>query len=315
VKWKHGRGIGDIMRIGFDARFLTHPQRGGFKTYTENLISALATVDKENEYILYVDRSPIKRKLMAWYHRFIPELAARRASAIVTVSHFSKETIVTHLGVSPDQVFVIYEAADSIYRKVESQDQIATALRKYNLTPGGFIFAIGSADPRKNMTALVRAYALLPISLRERHRLTILWTHGLLASDLAEEVETLGITGHVQFLESVPTEELVLLYNGASLFVFPSLHEGFGLPLLEAMACGTPVVASRNSSIPEIAGDAALLADAEDVASLASLIAMVLIDKTLQERLSLKGLERAACFSWEKCASDTIAVYRRLVSQ
>ena len=380
------------MRIGIDARFLTHPQPGGFKTYTQGLVTALAGVDSENEYVLYVDRPPDqgvllpdrhnfvtriipgslpllgmpwreqvrlslevardgldllhspsltaplclacpsvvtihdmiwffperfssgrplpgRRKLMTWYYRFVPRLAARNAAAILTVSRAAKESVVQHLGVSPDSVFVTYEAASPIYRRVDAQDQVEVVQRKYNLT-SDFILVISSADPRKNITTLVQAYALLPASLRERHQLAIVWTHGFLAPSLEEQIEALDIADSVRFLNHVSDEELVLLYNGASLFVFPSLYEGFGLPPLEAMACGTPVLAADNSSIPEIVGSAALLTAAEDKKAMAERIARILTDEALQAQLINRGLKRATEFSWTKCARDTIDVYR-----
>jgi len=383
------------MRVGIDARFLTHPQAGGFKTYTSNLIAALAEVDTENEYFLYVDRPPdqdtplpnrpnfttcivlgslpllgmpwreqvglslramrdkldllhspsltaplrltcpsvltihdmiwffpekfsnsntlsSKRRLMEWYYRFVPPFAARNASAVLTVSRASKETIVQHLRLSPDRVFVTHEAASHIFRQVADRQKIETIRRKYNLA-ADFVLAIGSADPRKNISTLVQAYAMLPVSKQERYQLAIVWTHRFLAPSLTRQVTALGIQNRVRFLEQIPDDELVLLYNAASLFVFPSLYEGFGLPVLEAMACGTPVVAANNSSIPEIVGDAALLFDAEDSGAMADVIAQVLARKALQMSLIEKGLHQAASFSWAKCARETAAVYRQVL--
>jgi glycosyltransferase involved in cell wall biosynthesis len=384
------------MRIGIDARFLTHPQPGGFKTYTRNLIAALADIDAKNEYVLYIHRpadqdtplpdqpnfttcivpgslpllgmpwreqvglsrqaardkldllhspsltAPLcltcpsvvtihdmiwffperfskgspssgKRKLMGWYYRFMPHFAARRAAALLTVSQAAKESIVRHLGLPPSQIFVTHEAAGHIYRRVDDPEKIEALRQKHNLV-SDFILAIGSADPRKNIATLVRAYALLPTFLQEQYQLAIVWTHHLLAADLAEQIEALDINSRLQLLERVSDEELVLLYNAASLFVFPSLYEGFGLPLLEAMACGTPVVAANNSSIPEIVGEAALLIEAEDTEAMAGTIARVLVDEILRTVLIEKGLKRAASFSWTKCARQTVAVYRRVLS-
>jgi glycosyltransferase involved in cell wall biosynthesis len=381
------------MRIGIDARFLTHPQLGGFKTYIENLIAALAEVDTDNEYVLYLDRSPdhntrlpnrlnftshvvpgllpvfgmpwreqvelarqaardkldllhspsltaplrltcplvvtihdmiwffperfsngkhwsAQRKLMEWYYRLVPQFAARHASAILTVSEAAKQSIVHHLGITADKVWVTYEAASHIYRPVDDAHQIEAVRQKYELT-SEFILAIGSADPRKNLSTLVKAYALLPTTMREQYKLVIVWTHHFLATELADQVEELELTTRVQFLKQVPNEDLVLLYNAAALFVFPSLYEGFGLPPLEAMACGTPVVAANNSSIPEIVGDAALLVQAQDTEGMAAMIAQVLTGETVQTSLAEKGLRQAARFSWEKCARQTIAGYSK----
>jgi glycosyltransferase involved in cell wall biosynthesis len=383
------------MKIGIDARFLTHPQAGGFKTYTENLITALAEVDTENEYILYLDRPPsagtklpdqsnfisrivpgklpligmpwreqvglvrqatrdkldlfhapsltaplrlhcpivvtihdmiwffpqafnkgnphsVQRKMMDLYYRHTPKYAVHRASMIITVSEAAKTSIMTHLDVADDQIWVTHEASSPIYRLVNDHKQIETVYQKYHLTPN-FILAIGSADPRKNITTLLQAYALLPDSLQEQFELTIVWTHHFLASEMAEQVKQLELSHRVKFLMQVSNEDLVLLYNAASLFIFPSLYEGFGLPLLEAMACGTPVVAANNSSIPEIASDAALFVEAEDAKGMACTMAKVLTDKTVRLDLVKKGHQRAANFSWEKCARQTITCYEKAI--
>lgn len=380
------------MKIGIDARFLTHPQAGGFKTYTENLVNALASVDAENEYILYLDRSPapeakiprrpnftwrvvpgqlpmigmpwreqvglawqlskdkpdlfhapcltaplrlncplvvtihdaiwlfpekfrqgkslsLQRKMMERYNHLIPKRAAHQAAVILTVSHAARESIIHHLGVAADRVQVTYEAPNPMYRRIDGRENIE-ALRQARQLPSEFILAIGSADPRKNISTLVQAYASLPANLRERFKLVIVWTHTLLTTELAGQVERLGLTNQVQFLKQVSNEELVLLYNTADLFVFPSLYEGFGLPPLEAMACGAPVVAANNSSIPEIAGDAALFFQAEDATGIASVIAKVLADETLRLDLINKGYQHVSTFSWEKCARQTIGAYK-----
>lgn len=381
------------MKIGIDARFLTHPQKGGFKTYTENLVAALAQVDVDNEYVLYLDRPPlphtklpcqpnfsarivsgqipmvglpwreqvgltrqivkdrvdllhspcltaplrltcslvvtihdmiwffpekfsrgntwsVRRKLMEWYYHWIPQYAAKNASAIITVSQAAKESIEELLGLDDNRIFITHEATSPLFRRVNDDQQIESVRCKYRLPPE-FILAIGSADPRKNIKTLVQAYALLPAEFQSRFRLVIVWTHSFLAAELTRYIESLHLTERVQFLEQVPNEDLVLIYNAATLFVFPSLYEGFGLPVLEAMACGTPVVAANNSSIPEIADEAALLVDAQDPRMMAETMRLALCDRTLRATLTQKGLERVKNFSWEKCARATINVYRQ----
>lgn len=380
------------MKIGIDARFLTHPQPGGFKTYSENLIRALAESDEENEYIFYVDRPlqstfalplrancsvcviagqrplvgmfwreqvalarqaahdrldlfhapnltaplalacplvltihdmiwfapeqfaqqrsrSVKRTLMAWYYRLVPYLAARRAALILTVSYAAKASIVDKLDIKADRIVVTYEAASPIYQPIGEPVRLTYIRHKYKLATE-FILALGSADPRKNMATLLAAFAHLPAAVRERYHLSIIWTHPFLSAEIAAQVQQLGLTEQVQFLEDVPTADLALLYNAATLFAFPSRYEGFGLPLLEAMACGTPVVAADNSSIPEVAGDAALLFPADDPDLMATCIERVLSEPDLYATLRHKGLQRAAQFSWGSCAQQTLAAYR-----
>jgi glycosyltransferase involved in cell wall biosynthesis len=381
------------MRIGLDARFLTHPQRGGFKSYTENLVAALAKLDTENEYVLYVDRPIIdqtclptqpnfesrvvsgllpivgmpwreqvglvrqisrdridvfhslcltaplnlscplvitvhdmiwaarenftskkswslKRRLLDWYDYLVPKYAIRKASAIITVSHASKKSIVELLGLQSDKVVVTYEAAGKDFRKISGQEHVGAVRKKYNL-PSGYILALGAADPRKNIKTLIQAYGLLPESLREKNQLVIVWTHPFLAYEVSRQVDELNLGQNVRFLQQVPNEDLVLLYNAAALFVFPSRFEGFGLPLLEAMSCGAPVIAADNSSIPEIAGEAAMYFDALDPQTMTDAMTQTLGDGKTRADLIQKGLARAGTFSWERCANETLQVYRQ----
>ena len=385
------------MKIGIDARFLTHPQPGGFKTYTENLVSALASLDKENEYYLYLDRTPaandiipvqsnfqvrvitgslpmlgvpwreqirlsrqaaadqldlfhspcltaplflscplvitvhdmiwafperfsqkgawsFKRKFMEWYNYLVPKLATKRASAILTVSHAAKESIIEYLKYPASRIHVTLEAAHRSFVRIDNMHCLDEIRLKHDL-PSKFILAIGSADPRKNIRTLVQAYSLLPRELQEEYQLAIVWTHTLLADELSQQIQGLGLESKIQFLKNITNEDLVYIYNSASLFVFPSLYEGFGLPLLEAMACGVPVAAADNSSIPEIVGDAAQLFDAKDVNRMSAVINRILSVDSLRMALIKKGIERSASFSWEKCARATIAVYGSTISK
>lgn len=175
-----------------------------------------------------------------------------------------------------------------------------------------FILAIGSADPRKNIATLLEAYARLPETMRTRHNLVIVWTHPLLAESIANQARACGIGEHVRFLHHVSNDDLIMLYNAASFFVFPSRYEGFGLPILEAMACGAPVIAANNSSIPEVAGDAAILVDAELPAMMAHAMVRLLEDDALRHEMSARSLHRATAFSWQRCARETLAVYQSI---
>jgi glycosyltransferase involved in cell wall biosynthesis len=231
--------------------------------------------------------------------------------AIITVSETSKSDIAQSLGLSPDQIFVTYEAAGSDFKQIEDESQIELIHKKFNLSKE-FILSLGSADPRKNIKTLIEAYALLPAAIRDQFQLLVVWNHGTMTTPLEQHAADLGVADQVRFLEWVPNEDLVLLYDAASLFVFPSLYEGFGLPLLEAMACGTPVVAANNSSIPEIADQAALLTEAKDPKMMAEKISLVLSDESLRDDLISKGFKRAEAFSWKKCALQTVGVYEQV---
>jgi glycosyltransferase involved in cell wall biosynthesis len=248
---------------------------------------------------------------MRAYNRSVSDRAIHRAAAIITVSHSAKATIITELGVPPERVFVTYEAPPPIYVPVADPLQLAGVQRKYRLSDR-FILGMGSADPRKNVGTLLRAYAALPPPVRQQHQLVVVWAHDTLMNKLAADLAGRGLTDRVHFLEAVPSEDLVLLYNAATVFVFPSLGEGFGLPPLEAMACGTPVIAANNSAMPEILDGAGWLVDAHDVRALAAALERVLYDDGVRESLIDAGHKRAATFSWTRCAKETLEVYRNV---
>jgi glycosyltransferase involved in cell wall biosynthesis len=255
----------------------------------------------------------IKRRLIDWYDYLVPKNAIQKAKAIITVSHASKAGIVAGLGIHPDKVFVTYEAAGFAFRRSGNPEQLGSIRQKYDL-PSSYILALGSADPRKNIQTLIHAYGLLPERLREKHKLAIVWTHPFLAKDVSKLVKEFNLMQNVGFLMHVSNEDLVLLYNAATLFVFPSRYEGFGLPLLEAMSCGVPVVAANNSSIPEIAGDAAVYFDASDARMLAGVVTQVLMDERWRQTLINEGLSRVDEFSWESCARQSLHVYRQALT-
>jgi glycosyltransferase involved in cell wall biosynthesis len=228
---------------------------------------------------------------------------------IITVSNAARQDIVRQLGVSPQRVVVTLEAAHPMFRPVRDTAVLDAIRMKYGL-PGGYIMAIGSADPRKNMTTLIAAYARLPQAMRDQHHLAIVWTHPYMAESIAQQIDALDLKANVHFLHHVPNEDLAPLYSGAALFAFPSRYEGFGLPLLEAMSCGTPVIAADNSSIPEIVGDAATLFSAEDTESITRAAAELLANPAARTARSRDGIRRAAAFSWDRCARETVDVYR-----
>jgi glycosyltransferase involved in cell wall biosynthesis len=148
--------------------------------------------------------------------------------------------------------------------------------------------------------------------VREEVQLAIVWNHDYLTSTAYSLTKSLGLSDQVRFLRNVSDDDLLHLYNGAAMFIFPSLEEGFGLPPLEAMACGTPVLAANNSSMPEILGDSALLFDAEDDTKLSNLILYVISDEKIQKSLKDAGLKRASLYSWDDCARATLNVYEKM---
>lgn len=246
------------------------------------------------------------------FHVWLP-IAVRRLHGIITVSHHSKRDIVRYLRVHPERVTVVPHGVDAHYRPMNPAH--VRAVLERNGIDGPYILYVSAVEPRKkrkNLPRLLEAFAQLR-QWSKRWRLVIV---GAVRKDyrpVFDTVERLELTPHVQFTGFADEAELPALYGGADLFVLPSLYEGFGLPVLEAMACGTPVVTSNVSSLPEVAGDAALLVDPYDVDELADAMRRILADRDLAMELRCKGLARAETFSWERTARETIAVYERVL--
>jgi len=244
-------------------------------------------------------------------YRFWLPLAVRRLDAIITDSQQSKEDIVRYLPVKEENVFVIPCAASANYRPLERAEVKAT-IERYDIN-FPYILYVGSLESRKNLPRLLEAYNRFHQQF-PKWKLVIVGARKWKFSPIFETVQRLGLQSHVHFTGYVEEEDLPALYNGAELFVFPSLYEGFGLPVLEAMACGTPVITSNSSSLPEVAGDAALLIDPYDVDAIAGAMKQVLSDPALASTMRKKGLDRAQQFTWERTARETLAVYEQVLA-
>ena len=234
----------------------------------------------------------------------------RRAAFVLTLSEFSKQDIVRRYRVPPDKVVVTYLAADAMFRPLQDPVRLAEVRTRYG-TGERFILCVGNLQPRKNVRTLIDAYVRLRRADATRARLVIVgrkvWSH----DDIFAAARESGYEEALVFTDYVPDDDLVALYNAAEVFVYPSLFEGFGLPPLEAMACGTPVVTSNTSALPETVGDAALTVDPRDAEALATALARVLDDADLRARLAERGLHRAQSFSWERTAHAISEVYHR----
>jgi len=245
-------------------------------------------------------------------HRFTGML--HRADALIAVSHNTKRDLLHVLGIPDEKVHVIHEAADRIFRPLSDEAFLEEGRRRYGLTRP-FILYVGTLEPRKNLGVLLRAFALLRSEAKIEQDLVLVGRKGWCWEDVLRLVDDLSLNGQVTLTGHVPREDLPLLYNLADLFVYPSLYEGFGLPPLEAMACGLPVVASNTSCFPEILGGAALLVDPQDVNGLARSMYSLLRDPAARRTYSQKGLERAGSFSWVRAARETLEVYRSVCPQ
>lgn len=241
--------------------------------------------------------------------------AARRASAILTVSETSKQDIVRILGIPPEQIHVTYNAADSSLRPICNRSALEGIRDSYGIT-GDFLLYFGGFDRRKNVERTLLAYRAARDSFHHPCQLVLAGSLGLVGHPLYPDPRSmilrLGLEGEVLVTGRISEEEKPVLYSAAVGFVFPSLYEGFGMPVLEAMACGTPVITSNSSSLPEVAGDAALLVDPTSVEAIAEAMVRVVNDAGLRGELSRRGLQRAAQFSWEASAAKTLEVYRQV---
>jgi len=239
--------------------------------------------------------------------RWTTALALRAVRRTIAISEATRQDLLRHFPVSAEQVSVIPEAADPAFRP-RPPAEVAALRRKHGL-PERYVLYLGSNKPHKNLVRLIEAWAFV----RHHAPRTTLLIAGVWDPRYPQpkrRAEGLGLGAAVRFLGPVAEADLPALYSGATAFVFPSLYEGFGLPVLEAMACGVPVACSQTSSLPEVGGDAVLAFDPTDVEAIGEALRCLLEDASLREHLRQRGLARAATFSWERTARETLALYR-----
>ena len=247
--------------------------------------------------------------LRAYLNKVVPR-SVHRADLILADSQSTKDDLVELLGVESDKIEVVYPGVEKRFHPIEDQTLLEEVRNRYYL-PSRFILSLGTLQPRKNFARLIEAYSLL-VTHYPFLQLVIAGGKGWLYEEIFATVEQLGLEEKVIFPGFVADGDLPALYNLADLFVFPSLYEGFGLPPLEALACGRPVITSDASSLPEVTGGAGLMVEAIDVEALAEAMKRVLEDKTLREGMIARGLEQAGKFTWEKAAVKLLNLYETL---
>ena len=323
--WRLLVWTGQLMHIGFN-RLL--PDATLFHA-TEHLLLPLRDIPTVlTVHDLIFRRYPRHHKpLNRWYLNATMPLFCRRADHIIAVSEQSKRDVMAAYGVSADKITVIYEAADPRFRP-QSPDRVAEVRSRYGL-PERYLLFVGTIEPRKNLGRLLFAFERLRAE-NLTDALVIVGKRGWLYEDFFARLEQSPARRAVLFPGFVPDADLPAIYAGAQALAFPSEFEGFGLPVLEAMACGTPVVCSNTSSLPEIVGAsqeradpasevptegaAALLCDPLEVDEIAAALRRVLTDGDLAEALRVRGLKQAGRFSWSRAAAETIAVYRKVAA-
>ncbi|MBC7226910.1 MAG: glycosyltransferase family 4 protein [Thermoflexales bacterium] len=309
-RWRLTAALSHFLGLSMDGLF----QGVDLFHATEHLLprfSRIRTVFTLHD-LIFLFHPETHKPLNRWFLTLMMPRFLRAADAVIAVSECTKRDAVRAYGIPEEKITVIYEGVSLRFRPADPE-AVRVVRAKYGL-PEHFILYVGTIEPRKNLTALLEAYAALQArNTQYATRLVIVGKKGWLYEGFFRRLRELGLEEHVHFTGYVPDEDLPALYSAADLFVFPSLYEGFGLPVLEAMACGVPVVCSNTSSLPEVAGDAALLVDPADVRALAEAMERVLADEALRATLRTRGLERARQFTWEATARRTLEVYRRVV--
>jgi glycosyltransferase involved in cell wall biosynthesis len=255
---------------------------------------------------LYPRYHPPRRVLL---NRPLVDLAVRRADAIITVSQSARRDIVRHYSLRADQVHVVPEAAAPEFRPVRDGARLETVRARYGLARRVILY-VGTIEPRKNLPKLLAAFARRRASGDLAHQLVCVGPYGWLSRDIEEQLERLEIEQSVRFTGYVPFEDLPAIYSLAEMFVFPSLYEGFGLPVIEAMACGTPVITGPAAALAEVGGSAVEHVAHLDADGLGCALVKLAQSRERREHMAALGLLRAGEFSWQRAARETLEVYR-----
>jgi glycosyltransferase involved in cell wall biosynthesis len=251
------------------------------------------------------DRVREMNRLMPW--------VVERASHVVVDSEFVRQEVIDHYGVRKDRVTTALLGVSPEFRPM-GVHECAPVLTQLGLQAGRYLLAVGTLEPRKNLTTVIAAFAQLPDAVRRNYPLIIVGMNGWGMDRFSASLRHLIDAGEVRMLGYVPQSDLPALYAGARLFVYPSLYEGFGLPPLEAMACGVPVIASHRASLPEVVGDAGLLVEPLDDAGIAQHIRMLIDDDARHAALSAAGIARSRDFTWRKFALEILAIYGKVLA-
>ncbi|MBM3130287.1 MAG: glycosyltransferase family 4 protein [Chloroflexi bacterium] len=277
--------------------------------YTMPLVKSVRAVVTFHDltFFLYPQMHLLYKRV---FFRTMLPLSARRADALIAISHSTRADILRVLRTPLERVTTIPYGIAPHFQPITDAQARDAFCKQHNL-PRPFILYVGNLEPRKNLPTLVRAFAQL-VRAGLPHTLVLAGSRGWHAAPIFATIRELDLSSRVVFTGYVPQSDLPMLYSAADLFVYPSLYEGFGLPVLEAMACGVPVITSNISSMPEVAGDAGILVDPNDAPALADAMSNLLTDSSLRATLAAKGLARARMFSWERTAQATLDVYTRV---
>jgi glycosyltransferase involved in cell wall biosynthesis len=260
-----------------------------------------------HDLISYIHPEFFTPKMRMWQKFFVPN-ALKVADMIIADSETTKQDITRLFDTDPTRIEVIWPWFDTKYQQVADENLLREVRSAYGL-PDKFILCLGTVEPRKNIAGLARAYSMLPAHLQKEYRLVLGGALGWYADSIMNEVRSINTHGSIIHLDYVEHRHMPALYTLASCLAFPSFYEGFGLPLVEAMACGAPILTSNISAIPDVVGDAALLVDPWDTTGIARALEQILTDRRLQDTLRARGFERMKLFDWRRNTERTLSVF------
>ncbi len=253
----------------------------------------------------------MKRAIHRVAYKFVIHKVVKKALKIIAVSENTRRDLIKYLEVPPEKIKVIYEGVEKRYLEKKSEDEIRAVLQKYKITPSYFLY-VGVFRNHKNLPVLLKAFKRYQEEFSKKERLVLVGEKDPEYKEVDILIKKLSLQNQIITPGKISDKDLVCLYQGALAFIFPSLYEGFGLPPLEAMAAGTPVISSRAASLPEILDRAALFFNPKDIDELLALMKRVKSDKELQSNLEKKGLSQVKKYSWKKMAKETLNIYRSL---
>jgi len=254
---------------------------------------------------------PEHRGRLSDYYLKRTKIAVEKSVKIIADSESTKKDLIDLLDVNADKIKVIYLGVDEQF-KVYHQNEIIARTQKYVPTEQKYILSVGTLEPRKNLSMIVKAFSLLPIELQQTYKIVFTGGKGWNNQALAQTIADYNLKDRVIFTGFVSDEDLPYLYNRADLFIYPSLYEGFGLPVLEAMACGAPIITSNVSSLPEVVGKAGILIDPKNEQEIAHKMKQILTNPKLADDLRKKGPLQAKKFTWKKTAQETLKIFERI---
>jgi glycosyltransferase involved in cell wall biosynthesis len=305
-----------VSRFLQDRQFGPGMKKRGIELYHEpNFIAhpcdrpTVVTVH-DLSWVRHPETHPIERVEMM--NSLMPNVI-KNAQHLLVDSDFVRNEVISYYGVSPDLVTTVLLGVSPSFKPVDALTCQPT-LTRHGLRYGEYILVVGTLEPRKNLATVIAAFQQLPPSLRSRYPLVIVGMNGWRMEKFSTDLQQLISAGEVKLAGYVTQQDLPMVYAGARLFVYPSIYEGFGLPPLEAMACGVPVIVSRRASLPEVVGEAGILVEAMDSQSIANRMREVLEDPILHAKLSVAGRVRSERFSWRQCALETARVYQQVLA-